>query len=243
MVRHHKSGSHAQPSALINRLNKEDKAAPERLTQTALQQNSAKKDFRTLADFFGSRGYLHLVPQVVREGAAQKSYKSRLTTIQKILKVAVPQFESLELIRDDNRRPHLLAKFDHWRATAAKQNETPFPTEPTVSSVSSGPCRISPDLSSYKKRNSLSIPASSPVSPCSSIKPNRLATIAKSSFPPTVITCSRMPPSYLGRALFASTSLLFPPVPCPWKKAPASPRKIQWAIDRPFWGTATSAGD
>lgn len=194
MVKHHKSGSHAQPSALINRLNKEDKAAPERLTQTALQQNSAKKDFRTLADFFGSRGYLDLVPQVVREGAAQKSYKSRLTTIQKILKVAVPQFESLELIRDDNRRPHLLAKFDHWRATAAKQNETPFPTEPTVSSVSSGPCRISPDLSSYKKRNSLSIPASSPVSPCSSIKPNRLATIAKSSFPPTVITCSRMPP-------------------------------------------------
>jgi predicted ATPase len=52
---------------LLNRPNQEDEADPERLTQTYLEQVSANRDFREVAEFFASIRYLHLVPQLVRE--------------------------------------------------------------------------------------------------------------------------------------------------------------------------------
>lgn len=52
---------------LLDRPNREDAEDPARLSQTYLEQINVNKEFRALADFFGSVRYLHLVPQLVRE--------------------------------------------------------------------------------------------------------------------------------------------------------------------------------
>jgi hypothetical protein len=53
---------------VLERPTETDRQDPEQLTQTALQQVTANQDFRELADFFRSITYLHMVPQLVREG-------------------------------------------------------------------------------------------------------------------------------------------------------------------------------
>lgn len=52
---------------LLERPDGEDKADPERLTQTYLEQVNVNREYRGLADFLSSIGYLHIVPQLVRE--------------------------------------------------------------------------------------------------------------------------------------------------------------------------------
>lgn len=134
---------------VLNRPGPADKKDPELLTQTALEQTTANKDFRDVADFFRSVRFLHLVPQVVREGASKpdagisedsmgrdlldrmadtpkRTLDARLKRIQRALEVAVPALQSLELIRDDRGRPHLQVRFQHWRPTGAFQDETQF---------------------------------------------------------------------------------------------------------------------
>lgn len=119
------------------------------LTQTAIQQVHLNRSFRELADFFRSVSYLHLVPQLLREGQAapgdkltedqygrelldtirntpKRTREARLKRIGDILKVLVPQFEHLQLQDDSHGRPHLVAKFKHWRPQGAFQNETQF---------------------------------------------------------------------------------------------------------------------
>lgn len=54
-------------SSLLTRPNADDKVDTERLTQTYLQQVNVNREFRAVADFFGSVRYLHIVPQLVRE--------------------------------------------------------------------------------------------------------------------------------------------------------------------------------
>ena len=45
----------------------EDRADPERMTQTFLEQVNANKEFRQISDFLGSTKYLHLVPHLIWE--------------------------------------------------------------------------------------------------------------------------------------------------------------------------------
>ncbi len=52
---------------ILSRPNQEDKADPQRLTQTHLEQVYANQRFRPLAEFFGTVQYLHLVPQIIRD--------------------------------------------------------------------------------------------------------------------------------------------------------------------------------
>lgn len=52
---------------LISRPEREDRDDPDRLTQTYLEQVNANREFRSVAEFFASTRYLHLVPQVIRE--------------------------------------------------------------------------------------------------------------------------------------------------------------------------------
>ncbi|MEQ8822725.1 MAG: AAA family ATPase [Sumerlaeia bacterium] len=134
---------------ILNRPSEEDGNDPEQLTQTAIEQTTANKDFREVAEFFRTIRYLHLVPQVVREGASKpdsvisedsmgrdlldrmwetpkKTRDARLKQLQEALEVAVPSFESLELIKDDRGRPHLRVRFAHWRPAGAFQDETQF---------------------------------------------------------------------------------------------------------------------
>ena len=133
----------------MTRPSKEDRVDPKLLTQTWLQQVTQNQHFRALAEFFASVGYLHLVPQPIREeqrpavdalgadaygrdllsrisGTSGKTKEARLERIRKVLATAVPNLTELELIADENNNPHLQARFKHWRGPAAKQDEREF---------------------------------------------------------------------------------------------------------------------
>ena len=133
--------------SLLHRPDDLDTHDPERQTQTHLEQVTANKEFRELADFFASVRYTHLVPQLVREpdrsiGRQQDPYggdfleqiarqskptrESRLGKIREALKVAVPQLNELELARDERGTPHLRGLYTHWRPKGAWQNEDQF---------------------------------------------------------------------------------------------------------------------
>ena len=135
-------------SVLFSRPDDEDKADPERLTQTHLEQVNVNKPFRELADFFGGLKYLHIVPQLIREPdrsvgkrndpfggdfleqiakTPNKTRNAWLSRIRDALRIAVPQLEDLELWRDPTRgTPHLRSKYKHWRPYGAWQTEDQF---------------------------------------------------------------------------------------------------------------------
>jgi len=129
---------------LLRRPDDEDDADPERLTQTALEQISANKEFRTVADFFAETRYLHLVPQVIRDATragdlvddpfggdfiarmnrvAPKTRDAWLQRVTAALQIAVPQFSSLEIVVDSTGRPHLESRYTNWRTSGARQDE------------------------------------------------------------------------------------------------------------------------
>jgi predicted ATPase len=115
------------------------------LTQTHLEQISQSVHFRPLADALASVEALHLDPLLVRalsrgeELAKRKAPGSdfidqiarlprrsqlrALRQIEKLLRVAVPQFSELAIERDDLGRAHLNARLEHWRGRGAWQNE------------------------------------------------------------------------------------------------------------------------
>lgn len=137
-------------ACLLSRPDKQDKADKERLTQTHLEQVSANVRFRTLAEFFASTTYLHLVPQLLKfadriggnrleddpfgqgflEGLARaqaNTRNARLKKIQRVLNNAVPQFQELRFIRDEiTGLPHLEARYEHWRPQGAWHREDQF---------------------------------------------------------------------------------------------------------------------
>lgn len=135
-------------AVVFERPNESDKSDPERLTQTYLQQVSVNKEYRDVAEFFGSVRYLHIVPQLVREPdrsvgrkddpyggdfleqiarTPERTQTSRLRRIEEALRVAVPQLEALELKRDEVKgTPHLRGKYQHWRPQGAWQTEEQF---------------------------------------------------------------------------------------------------------------------
>jgi len=127
----------------------EDKADPERLTETHLEQTSANKDFREVAAFFNSVCYLHIVPQMVRSPESsiapiqgddpfgrtflerlaktpEKTTKGRLKRIESALKIIAPQLKELDFKHDKKGQPHLIARYEHWRPDAGRQDESQF---------------------------------------------------------------------------------------------------------------------
>jgi predicted ATPase len=135
---------------ILNRPDKDDKADPMRLTQTALEQIQANSKFRDLPVFFGETTYLHLVPQLLKYGeliggqrldddpfgqgfleriakTQPKARDSRLRKIEAALVLAVPQFKELRFNPDKvNGRPHLEAMYTHYRPNAGWQREDQF---------------------------------------------------------------------------------------------------------------------
>ena len=126
-----------------------DKKDELRLTQTHLEQISANERFRSVAKFFDSVLYLHLVPQLVRNPRAftgpgipgdpfgrnflervartqARTRRSRLRRIEQALVKAVPQLKHLSQVKDDAGIPHLEAVYEHWRPQGAKQQEDQF---------------------------------------------------------------------------------------------------------------------
>ena len=134
-------------TVILDRPDDLDRADPERLVQTAIEQISANKDFREVADFLAETRYLHLVPQIIRDASragdlrddpfggdfiarmnrlAPKTRDSWLRRITAALQIAVPQFESLEVIVDSAGRPHLQSRYTNWRQKGSKQDEGDF---------------------------------------------------------------------------------------------------------------------
>ncbi len=135
---------------LLDRPNEGDQEDIVRLTQTYLEQIAANREFRDVARFFQAITYHHLVPPLLRhtdlirgrtlEGDPygqdflekiarehERSRRARLSRIEQVLKLAVPQLEQLEFIRDqDTGRPHLQALYAHWRPRAGIQREDQF---------------------------------------------------------------------------------------------------------------------
>ena len=133
--------------AIIDRPNEEDCKDTQRLTQTYLEQVNMNQPFRDLVTFFASIRYLHIVPQILREpdraqghsndpfggdfleqiaNTRKQTRNARMKRIQTALRVAVPQLEEIELMRDERGTPHLRGKYRHWRPHGAWQNEEQF---------------------------------------------------------------------------------------------------------------------
>lgn len=133
----------------VNRPDKLDKSDSPRLTETALEQTSANRDFRPVVRFFESVSYQHLLPQVIRDpqgfspstvendpfgrdflrrvdNTPLRTRESRLKKILDAMKVAAPQLEELKIERDHFGVPHLVGLYMHWRHNPGKQNEAQF---------------------------------------------------------------------------------------------------------------------
>ena len=137
-------------SQILKRPNDDDKSDEMRLTQTALQQVNANKEFRVIADYFSSIQYRHILPQLVRDpesfspvpskndpfgrdlisqiwNTPQQIRNSRLKKINKALQIAVPQFSDLSIEQDKTTGlPHITVRYSHWRPNAGYQNESAF---------------------------------------------------------------------------------------------------------------------
>ena len=134
---------------VLDRPDPPDSRDEDRLKQTALEQTTQNKDFRELVRFLASVEYTHVVPQLVRDprggqdrerfGEAlgadfveqiartkTREKTARLKVIQKALRSVLPQFSELVDDRDDVGRPHLKAKYLHWRPPGAWQQEDQF---------------------------------------------------------------------------------------------------------------------
>lgn len=135
---------------ILNRPDKNDNEDPELLTQTALEQSATNAKFREIGKFLRNVTYLHLVPQFIRfadaiqgriieddpfgQGFLERvasvhpsTRRSRLKKIEHALKIALPQFEKLEFVRDKNTGyPHLQAHYSHWCSNQEGQREDQF---------------------------------------------------------------------------------------------------------------------
>lgn len=134
---------------ILNRPDKADRGDDLRLTETHLEQITANRDFRPVAEVFQKVLYLHLVPQLLkfphlanRDAAGEdpfgikfldrmmetpeKTRRSRLKKIEAALRLAVPELQELRDVRDEKGIPHLEAVYQHWRPNAGRQREDQF---------------------------------------------------------------------------------------------------------------------
>ena len=132
---------------LLDRPDASDRSDEARLRQTHLEQTIANREFREIADFFGSVRYYHIVPQLIRDPERSTGVKrdpyggdfleqiaqtdgrtrtARLKHILSALKVAVPQLDELKLERDSRGTTHMKGRYKHWRPQGAWQTEADF---------------------------------------------------------------------------------------------------------------------
>jgi predicted ATPase len=135
---------------ILRRPDNQDKKDTARLTQTAMEQIQANKDFRELVKNFGETTYLHLVPQLLKFGdqiggrcleedpfgqgflervakTPERTRRTRLKKIGEALSKVVPHLQELNFVSDPvNGSPHLEAKYAHHRPNGAIQREEQF---------------------------------------------------------------------------------------------------------------------
>jgi hypothetical protein len=134
----------------VSRPDVDDKADPDRLTQTHLEQINMNLEYRDVSDFFSEILYLHLVPQLLKHSdqlslrhlesdpfgqgfleeiaeTQARTRKFRLKTIEQVLLKVIPNLEQLQFIKDATTgRPHLEMLYNHWRPKAGWQREDQF---------------------------------------------------------------------------------------------------------------------
>ncbi|NQX12944.1 AAA family ATPase [Microbacteriaceae bacterium VKM Ac-2855] len=141
---------HHKDELILNRPQDIDSADSTLLTQTSLEQIQANARFRELADFFSDISFVHLVPQLLKYSeqiggnrveddpfgqgfleriarSTERTRSARLRRIESALRVAVPQFTNLQFAKDEiTGRPHLEARYAHYRPNAGWQREDSF---------------------------------------------------------------------------------------------------------------------
>ena len=148
-------GGHSEPSITHECLWKKENLLREcpdtaRATQSFLENSSARGECGEFVRFLGNVTYLHLVPQFLRfSGSLQDEVIeedpfgqrflekiasvpeptrcARLEKIESALQIAVPRFERLAFIRDEQTgHPHLQARYADWPPEAAWHREDQF---------------------------------------------------------------------------------------------------------------------
>ncbi len=142
--------SDGKKTNLLQRPNDADRHDEIQRQQTYLEQINTNKEFRILAEFFGSITYYHLVPQLLKYGdeisgrtleddpfgqefllrvsaTQERTRNARLKKIERALQSIVPQMEDLRFLKDEiTGRPHLEIRFKHHRKHGARQREDQF---------------------------------------------------------------------------------------------------------------------
>jgi predicted ATPase len=129
---------------ILSRPDERDGEDPHRLTETALENAHSNREFRELAEFFGSIRYVNAVPELIRDperslgrhddpfggnlleqiaAAPENVQAARLRRIRDSLQSVMPHLEGLETRRDSRGTPHLRARYGHWRPLGAWQTE------------------------------------------------------------------------------------------------------------------------
>lgn len=134
---------------LLQRFNNSDEEDTDTLKYTYLEQATANREFRAIRNAFSDTEYLNVIPQLVRESGStiltlgkedyygrnflnrlsslpERTRRSYLNRISRILSSVVPQLEELSFTKDDMGIPHLEARYKHWRKSGSKQDETVF---------------------------------------------------------------------------------------------------------------------
>ena len=134
---------------LLDRSNKSDEEDDDTLKYTFLEQATVNKKFRAIRNAFSDTEYLNVIPQLVRESGStiltsgkedyygrnflnrlslltERTRRSYLNKINKILSSVVPQLDELSFTKDDMGTPHIEARYKHWRKSGSKQDETVF---------------------------------------------------------------------------------------------------------------------
>lgn len=132
---------------VFSRPDKQDRDDPARLRSTYLEQVTANREFREIAEFFKTVHYLHIVPQIVRDPERSGTKRNdpyggdflsiiadtpkevrdaRIREIERVLEATVPKFSQITVERDERGNPHLKAKYRSWHPPGAWQNERQF---------------------------------------------------------------------------------------------------------------------
>lgn len=115
---------------------------------TLLEQPAINGDYRAIYDCFSSFVYTNIVPQLIKEPVPKGTFTSddyfgsslldiiastptrtrtsRINSINRVLRLAVPQFSDLEFIQDEKGRPHLQVRYETYRPRGVKQLEDQF---------------------------------------------------------------------------------------------------------------------
>jgi len=141
--------SYSEKKYVLKRSNSDEKEDEEMLKYTHLEQATANRKFRELQMFFQNIEYLNVIPQMIRESSSvvtsltkedyygrnfleklakmnERTRNSYFRKINECLKIAVPQLEELQFVKDNMGIPHLEARYKHWRSKGSKQQETQF---------------------------------------------------------------------------------------------------------------------